>query len=116
MYTRTDEQVEATLFSNSASSNYQLYRATWVHEPSLLKSWFVDGVATREDGEEIVDPGWTVDDFLPPVGCTAQNDVISPLPSISHAVSTGKHIGGLRSPLLRRLFWTGFVTTIMAGW
>jgi hypothetical protein len=112
-YNRTDEEVEATFLSNSTSSNYQLYNAMWVQEHSISKSWFVDGVATREDGEEIVDPGWIVDDFHPPIGCA---DVISTISSTSYAVRTGRRIGGLGGPLLSRLFWTGLVTIIMAGW
>ncbi|PVF94576.1 heme peroxidase [Serendipita vermifera] len=71
-YIRTNEEVEATLFSNSTSSNYQLYRASWEVRLSFFKTWFLDAVLMREIGEEIIDPGWKLADLRPPVGCTSQ--------------------------------------------
>jgi hypothetical protein len=112
-YTRTDEEVEASFFSNSTSSHYQLYRVTWEGDGSFLKTWFLDGVATREDGEKIVDPSWRAADFVSSGGCGARNNMENTISSTSHAVRTSSHMG---SPLFRRLFWTGLVTIMMAGW
>jgi hypothetical protein len=70
-YTRApDNTVSATLLSNSTSSNYQLYRASWTQVKSSFGFWFFDAAATIGE-EQIIDAAWSNEDF-PSGPCAAQ--------------------------------------------
>jgi hypothetical protein len=74
-YTRRDAEQSATLFSNSTSSNYKLYRASWLEKPKDFSSdtFFFDAIATLKGGQQVKEEGWGRFDFFDaPFGCNSQ--------------------------------------------
>jgi hypothetical protein len=72
-YTRTDGEVNATLFSNSTSSNYQLYHASWAEKNQFSDNFFFDAIATLRGGIQVIEADWSGRDFTDaPFGCNGQ--------------------------------------------